>query len=332
MQAERAVAELDRVEDPDELALGKALALGAWGASVLGRLEDADRLLARVAQNGCDDPDLGCAIASAHAFRALADGRLEDAVEVYRPVMGSPGLAATGAYGMRISCACILAVLGRHEEGLRCVEEGLGEVRRLPGLQTPLHALRVTLLTRLGRLAEAREAVALERLAAERSGDLTLRALADHDEGMVAFAAGEHAQAAELVARGLEHDAAVNRPLARLVVAESLARQGRADEAETELRLATLEPVAPGDRPAVLVARLTHVQGLVALARGDVASARRRVEEAAAGWRRLPVRSDGGELSAILVDLGRPTLAPVEPARELARVERELEELHAPLR
>jgi hypothetical protein len=184
--------------------------------------------------------------------------------------------------------------------------------------------VRAKLLTRLGRLAEAREAVAQERVAAARSGNPELATLAEHDAGMVAFAAGDHAATVELLRSALAGDCAVNRPLARLAVAESLARLGRGDDAEAELRAVTLEPVGPGDRPAVLVARLTHVQGLIARGRGDEALAERRLREAAAAWRRSPVRTDGGELATGLVDLGRPTLAPVEPARELERVEREL--------
>jgi tetratricopeptide (TPR) repeat protein len=218
--------------------------------------------------------------------------------------------------------------MGRHEDALRCADDGVAEVRGLPSLVAPLHAVRAKLLTRLGRLEHAREAVAQERMAAQRSGDRSLAALADHDAGMVAFAAGDHSAAAELLLRGLAGDAAVNRPLARLAVAESLARLGRVAEAEAELRAVTLEPVGPGDRPAALVAWLTYVQGLVARAGGDEALAERRLQEAAAAWRRQPAATVG-ELAAVLVDLGRPTLAPVEPVRELERVERELR--HVPL-
>jgi hypothetical protein len=191
-------------------------------------------------------------------------------------------------------------------------------------MATPLHAVRATVLTRLGRLQDAYDAVAQERRAAERSGDPALGAVADHDEGMVAFAAGDHAAAAELLALALERGAPVNRPLTRLARAESLARLRRADEADAELRAVTLEPVGPGDHPAVLVARLTHVQALVALARDDPELARRRLGEAADAWRRQPAIGGGGDMVANLVDLGRPTLAPVEPDRELARVEQEL--------
>jgi hypothetical protein len=151
-------------------------------------------------------------------------------------------------------------------------------------------------------------------------------ALADHDEGMVASAAGEHARAAELLGRALDGEARVNRPLVRLLLAEEHARLHRADAAEAALRDVTAEPVLPGDRPGVLVARMSHVQGLVALARGDRALARRRLEESAAAWRRHSAARQGREQARSLVDLGRPGLAPVEPARELARIARDLEE------
>jgi tetratricopeptide (TPR) repeat protein len=276
-----------------------------------------------------DDPDQRCEIAGAHAFRALAEDRLEDAAAIWEGLAGMPGPSAGHAYGVRICLACVLAALGRHEAALACARAGVEEMRGLPGLATPLHAICATLLTRLGRLDEARAAVDAARRAAERSGDRALGALADHDAGTVALAAGDHEEAARLIARGLADDAPVNRPLSRLAVAEALARTGRADEAQAELRAATLEPVGPADGPATLVARLTHVQALIAIARGDADLARRRLEEAAAAWRRQPVPAGGGHLAATLVDIGRPTLAPTEPDRELARVERELEDLEA---
>ena len=69
---------------------------------------------------------------------------------------------------------------------------------------------------------------------------------------------------------------------------------------------------------------MTFVQALVARARGDEELAERRLHEAGRHWRRQPSRAGGGDIASSLVDLGRPTLAPVEPARELERVEREL--------
>jgi hypothetical protein len=72
---------------------------------------------------------------------------------------------------------------------------------------------------------------------------------------------------------------------------------------------------------------MTHVQGLIALARDDHALAHQRLVEAAAAWRRINLAFDADEYLGNLVDLGRPTAGTVEPTQELARVEQELAEL-----
>jgi hypothetical protein len=148
---------------------------------------------------------------------------------------------------------------------------------------------------------------------------------------MVEHLSGHHASAERLLAEAIAGDAAVSRPLARLARAESLARLGRAEDAEEELRLTALEPVGPGDFPDTLVARLTYVQGLIAAARHDAVLARRRLNEAIAVWRRRTDRTgDGDDYMEVMVDLGRPPVAGlVEPRRELARLEAELEALSA---
>jgi hypothetical protein len=119
--------------------------------------------------------------------------------------------------------------------------------------------------------------------------------------------------------------------VARLHRAEALARAGRPDEADEEVRQTTLEPVGQADFPATLVPRLTRVQGLVALARGDRELAARRLTESAAAWTRNASAADeGANYLANLVDLGRPAITGlVEPARERARVEAELATLRA---
>ena len=67
---------------------------------------------------------------------------------------------------------------------------------------------------------------------------------------------------------------------------------------------------------------MSRVQGLIAAAQGDTALAARRLEEAAAGWRRVRDRSDDGErYTSSFADLARPpVLGLVEPERELSRV------------
>ena len=66
---------------------------------------------------------------------------------------------------------------------------------------------------------------------------------------------------------------------------------------------------------------------VIAVARGDHALARRRLEEAVAAWQRIHLAFDADEYLGNLVDLGRPTAGTVEPTQELARVQQELEDL-----
>jgi tetratricopeptide (TPR) repeat protein len=190
-------------------------------------------------------------------------------------------------------------------------------------------AARAHVLARLGRAAEARDTADEEQAVAERLDAPQLIATAAHDRGMVALTIGEHDLAADLLAFALDHDAPVSRPLAHLARAEALVRLDRCDEAEVALRAATLEPLRPGDFPETLVPRLTRIQALIAAARGDCELATRRLEEAAAGWRRLLDRAaDGERYTSAFADFARPpVLGLVEPRRELAVVEAELSEL-----
>ena len=120
----------------------------------------------------------------------------------------------------------------------------------------------------------------------------------------------------------------MSRPAARLARAEALVRSGRPDEAAIEVRQAALEPVRDGDQPWALVPRMARVQGLIALARGDRAQARRRLTEAAASWRHHLAHDAGAEFMANFVDLGRaPIVGLVEPEWELRRLSAELAEL-----
>ena len=81
---------------------------------------------------------------------------------------------------------------------------------------------------------------------------------------------------------------------------------------------------------------MSHVQGLVALSRGEKDLAARRLREAAAGWRR---RLEGGaaytgdgaagdRYVAALIDLGRPPMAGlVRPEAELAALRADMDTL-----
>ena len=79
------------------------------------------------------------------------------------------------------------------------------------------------------------------------------------------------------------------------------------------------------DLPWALVPRMARVQGLIALARGDHALARRRLGEAAAGWRHHLQHDAGAHYVANFLDLGRPPIVGlVEPEWELRRLTAEL--------
>jgi hypothetical protein len=131
-----------------------------------------------------------------------------------------------------------------------------------------------------------------------------------------------------LLEQAIAEGAGVSRPAARLARAEALARSGRPEEAAAEVRQAALEPVRAGDQPWALVPRMARVQGLIALARGDQALARRRLGEAVAGWQRHLRPDAAAEFIANFIDLGRPPIVGlVEPEWELRRLTAELAEL-----
>jgi tetratricopeptide (TPR) repeat protein len=192
-------------------------------------------------------------------------------------------------------------------------------------IELPCLAARAFVLSRLGRHEEALS-VAGEQLAkAERMDSAAALMLARHDAGLISLAAGRYAEAAQLLEEALAGGAQVSRPATRLARAEALARSGHPDEAARELRQAALEPVRSSDQPWALVPRMTRVQGLVALARGDRSEARRRLNEAAEGWRRHVGYNAGAEFLANFVDLGRaPIVGLVEPGWELRRLTAEL--------
>jgi hypothetical protein len=86
--------------------------------------------------------------------------------------------------------------------------------------------------------------------------------------------------------------------------------------------------VRGGDLPWALVPRMARVQGLIALAHGDQALARRRLGEAAASWQRHTRHDASADFVANFVDLGRPPIVGlVEPDQELRRLTTELAEL-----
>src|ERR1700743_3568227 len=98
------------------------------------------------------------------------------------------------------------------------------------------HSARTALLRLLGRPGEARVACDAAATAAERVGLPELEGLVRHDRALLAAAAGEHGAAARELGLALDLGAPVSRPLARLLRAEALGRDGRPDDCERALR------------------------------------------------------------------------------------------------
>jgi DNA-binding SARP family transcriptional activator len=317
----------------------EALAGCAWAESTAGDVEVVDDLLRRLEEllDRCSPSDiLTHDAANARAYALIRKGRYAESYD-FLIVAGDAAQRARRpdmAYAAWANAACTAAAVGDFERSLEFAERGVGILRRLGLISVQVHLLaaHAFILTRLGRIGDARESALEAHTLAEQTGNRELIATSDHDSAMVAMAAGDYAEAAELLDSALANGASVSRPLARLARAEALTHLARLDEAEAELRETALEPVGPADFPDTLVPRLTRLQGLIAMGRGDRALAERRLNEAAAGWRRRLARApgDGTEYVANLVDLGRPPVQGlVEPARELERVEAELRELQA---
>jgi tetratricopeptide (TPR) repeat protein len=226
---------------------------------------------------------------------------------------------------MWINTACALACAGDYKQALEFADQAIAATKDVFVLLPACLAARAHLLARLGRHAEAARTVAEQRAAADRLDSPTLAATAAHDAGLVALAAGRYVEAADLLGDALDSAApGFSRPAASLARAQALVRAGDPDAAQRQLRAAVLEPTGPADQPWALVPRISTVQGLIAVTRGDPALAERRFEEAERQWRAmLPVaaeRTAEGFL-ATLVDLGRPPVVGlVEPERELSRL------------
>jgi tetratricopeptide (TPR) repeat protein len=237
---------------------------------------------------------------------------------------GRPDLA----YGCWANAASAANAAGEHERALEFLDRATAAVagHGLQSIEVHLLGARSFVLRGLGRLEEARGAADSARELAEQLGHPELIAMASHDLGQTALEAGEFPEAIRLLSGALEAEAPISRPLTRLALAEALARAGEPERAAEQVRETVLEPVRPSDFPDALVPRLARVQGLIACARGDPSEARRRLEEAVAGWQRLLERTIRAEsITSVLADLGRPVVGLVEPERELARARADLE-------
>ncbi len=324
---------LDRsgMSAPEERS--EALAACAWAEAVAGSVEEAERLLAELSTiaTGTDDRrtyDAG----HARAHVLMRGGRF---TESYGPFIAA-GQAITNAgrpdlaYGCWANAAAAATAAGEPERALEFLDRGMGSLagHGLQSLEIHVLAARSFVLRGLGCLEEARAAAEQERELAEQLDRTELLAMASQDRGMVALAEGEYGLAAELLAEALVDGAPISRPLTRLALAEALARDGRPDQAEDQVRATVLEPLKPSDFPDALVPRLARVQGLIAFVREQPAEATRRLEESIAGWERLLERTIRAEsISGVLADLGRPVVGLVEPERELARAKADLEQI-----
>ena len=327
LAAYRRAAELLPADAPPPLRVDIMLG-AAWCESAAGELARAASLLAEVASLVTDPDDTIVAqMATAELGSLIRLGRFAECEAVAQ--RGGAAARRAGrpdiAYGVWIQAACALSAAGQLTGALRAVDAAVAATRGMTVIEVPCLAARAFVLSRLGRHAEALSVAGEQLAGAERMDSPAAAALARHDVGLISLAAGRHAEAAQLLEQALAGEARVNRPAARLARAEALARSGRPDEATAEVRRAALEPVGGSDQPWALVPQMTRVQGLIALARGDRAEARRRLSEAAEGWRRHLDHNTGAELLANFVDLGRaPIVGLVEPGWELRRLTAEL--------
>jgi DNA-binding SARP family transcriptional activator/tetratricopeptide (TPR) repeat protein len=330
LAAYQRAAELLPADAPQPLQVDILLG-AAWGESAAGDPARAAALLDEVAALVADPDDTIVAeMANAELMSLIRLGRLAECQAVAE--RGGDAARKAGrpdvAYGVWIHTACALSGAGDLTGALRAADAAVAATRGMTVIELPCLAARAFVLSRLGRHEEALS-VAGEQLAkAERMDSAAAAVLARHDTGLISLAAGRYAEAAQLLGEALAEGAEVSQPAARLARAEALARSGRPEEAAREVRQAALEPVRGSDQPWALVPRMTRVQGLIALARGDRAEARRRLSEAAEGWRRHLDHNTGAELLANFVDLGRaPIVGLIEPGWELRRLTAELARL-----
>lgn len=328
---------LDRSPGDRLPARAEALAGLAWAEAVAGDPAEAEHFLREVAAiTGQQAPDdlLAHDIGSTRGHALIRAGRL---TESYGPLVAAGAAAGRAgrpelAYSCLINASAAAACAGEWERALDFADRCLALVVPNGLLRAAVctHCARAAVLRRLGRSTEAAAAADAAGALAARTGLPDLAALVHHERGLLALATGDPATAAAELERALAPGGPVGRPRTRMLLAEALARAGRPDEAERQLRQAVLEPVSAGDFPDALVGTMARVQGLVAAARDDRALAARRFAEASAVWSRRRGGPDGEGLMRALIDLGRPAISSlVEPDRELAAVEADLAALSA---
>ncbi len=326
---------LERADTPAPAEHREALAAAAWAEAVAGNAEQAETMIAGLESNLRGDDLEAYDVGHARAYALMRRGRFE---ESSGPSVASAEAAIRAgrpdlAYGCWAAAAGAAAATGHFERALELVDRARASIEGhgLAVIEVQILGAQAFLLTRIGRLDDARTASELEQRRAAELDRPELLAMAKHDRGLVELQSGSFAVAAELLADALAGDAPISRPLTRLALAEALLGAGDPGRASEQLRATVLEPVRPSDFPQALVPRLERIQGLLALAQGDRELAVQRLEESVAGWELLVARGDGAaNISTVLADLGRPIVGLVEPDRELARARADLEALERP--
>src|SRR5439155_21021956 len=122
------------------------------------------------------------------------------------------------AYGCWANAASAATAAGEHERALEFLERGLAALsgHGLQSLEIHLLGARSFVLRVMGRLDEASDAAEAERGLAEQLGQPELIAMASHDLGLAALAAGEYTAATSLLSAALAPGAPISRPLTRL--------------------------------------------------------------------------------------------------------------------
>lgn len=328
LRAYRMAAALER-PDTDVVVRAETLLGLAWCDSVPGTGERYEALIAEAEALGALSAQLRADALEIRMQGLIRRARFAEAALLVAdpddPLVAGMAAFPDRAYGVFVNAACALAFDGRDTDALVMVERAIEATRAVGGLLMKIRAARAQLLARLGRHDEAAAEAADVLGQADRLDDPSLTAIALHDQGLIAFAAGRYLEAEQLLGQGLAGGAAVSRVTAQLTRAEALALAGRAPDAVRQLRVAVLEPVRWADQAWTLVPRVAWVQALIAHGQGDAALTRRRLDESRSAWRRL-AGSTAAETAdgylASLIDLGRPPIVGlIEPAKELARID-----------
>ena len=227
-----AMALLDGVDA--DLERSEALAAWAWAEAVAGSVEEAERLLRELGDTASGADDLR--IYDAGHARAHVLMRRGKFTESYGPFIASGQAAMRAgrpdlAYGCWANAAGAATAAGQPERALEFLERAMDAVagHGLRSIEIHLLGARSFVLRGMGALEDAQAAVDRERSLAEEVDETELRAMADHDFGMVALDGGHYEQAADLLAASLVDGAPISRPLTRLALAEALARSGDCD-------------------------------------------------------------------------------------------------------